>query len=64
MECFHCGGDGECRNDFHTTLGVVEPGGMWKELLGEQCPACGGLHDQPRNCSACGGTGEIDEDED
>lgn len=61
--CPVCDGSGDCKNDFHAGfLGNLDPQTLVEELLDVTCPACGGGPNDPRNCSTCGGSGEVDDD--
>jgi hypothetical protein len=66
--CPDCYGDGVCRNDFHpedTVEGLVDLAVDFASLVvgGRTCPACGEYSNTPGKCSSCGGTGEVEDDE-
>lgn len=58
-ECWKCGGDGECKNEYHD--GVTNPlevgPSVLKSLLGS-CPDCGSDNtEMGGKCPECGGKG-------
>jgi hypothetical protein len=60
-QCGACDGSGECHNDFHGFFETVVNSGVESLLGGNRCPACGQDRPCPGKCSACGGTGDVDE---
>jgi hypothetical protein len=61
--CPACGGDGECKNDFHNrSLGDAVFGISVIESIISECPACGSSNtEMGGKCSICGGTGEVED---
>ncbi len=59
--CPACGGDGECKNEYHTrgiTQSLLEAAA--DILLG--CSECGSVNTQMGDdCTTCGGSGEVND---
>ena len=57
--CPACGGDGECKNEYHTRDLDEKLASIVVDIF-IVCPDCGsGNTEMGGNCSTCGGTGEI-----
>ncbi len=58
-ECWKCGGDGECKNEYHDGVkNPLEIGTSVLESLLDSCPDCGsGNTEMGGKCPECGGKG-------
>ncbi len=63
-QCGACGGSGECQNDHHNIFDSFMSGVGGGNFANGDCPACGEIASSPGNCSACGGEGEQDDEDD
>jgi len=57
-ECHNCGGNGMCQDPFHCSINWI--GDL---VSAGTCDTCGGASSDPLNCSVCGGTGQVEEDD-